>query len=219
MVSFNGATLTVIPDGEKNEMRVTVRPATKMLKQEAREFSDIHPGDFIGGTLMKNSLGVLTAQELHLFPESLRGSGEGLYPASPGSTRMILNGTVGQVSKTSLGVRFRGASGDGPQSSVPGGCTGRAPADPLSGCQGSLIVSVPATVVVLALADARKEDVKPGDVLALSLLSGPDGRPATPGFTIESVSTPPIPLPDGPLPDRPVKPRKPVPPPAGKRPR
>jgi hypothetical protein len=202
VVSLSGATLIVQPQGDKDTMRVTVRPATRILKEEPREFSDIHAGDFVGATLMKNTLGVLTAQEIHIFPESLKGSGEGLYPA-PGGQRMILNGTVGQAGKTTLGVRFRGASGEGPVSAPnsrnQAGCTGRAPDDPLGGCQGSVIIAVPANAVVLALADGNKDDVKPGAVLALSLMSGPDGKPATPGFTIESVATPPVPVPDMPL--------------------
>jgi hypothetical protein len=185
VVSFSGGTLVVRPEGEKDTMRVTVRPATLMMEEQVKSFSDIQLGDFIGATLVKNSLGVLSAQEIQLFPASMRGSGDGLYPAAPNSPRMVLNGTVGQINTARLGVRYRGASGEGPWMGGQG-CNGRAPIDPLSGCQGSIIIAVPPNTPVTALAPADKSRIKPGAVLALSLMAGPDGKPATPGFTIES---------------------------------
>jgi hypothetical protein len=193
VVSYSGSTLVVRPDGETATMRITVRPATKMLEQVRKSLSDIQVGDFIGATLTRNSMGALTAQELHVFPKAMAGSGEGLYPAAQNSPGMILNGTVGQMNAGRIGVKFRGATGEGPYNGGKG-CNGRAPADPLSGCQGSVIISVPQAAPVLALVDADKSHVKPGAVLALSIMSGPDGRPATPGFTIQSVETPPVPM-------------------------
>ena len=215
MVSFNGSTLVVLPEGEKDTMRITVRPATQMMEEQAKSFSDIQLGNFIGATLARNSLGVLTAQEVHIFPASMQGSGEGLYPADSGSSLMILDGTVGQINTARLGMRYRGATGDGPYKGGPqggGGCSGRAPLDPLSGCQGSIIISVPANVPVVALAPADKSHIKPGAVLALSIVAGPDGKPATPGFTIESVETPPVSA------GAPAKPAPPAKSPSGKKP-
>ena len=192
VVSYSGSVLIVRPEGDKETMRISVRPATRMLEEQAKSFSDIQVGDFIGATLAKNSLGVLSAQEVHIFPVSMRGSGEGLYPATPGSPRMILNGTVGQTNALRLGIRYRGATGPGPYMGGQG-CNGRAPLDPLGGCQGSIIIAVPANAPVTALVDADKSHVKPGAVLALSIMAGPDGKPATPGFTIESLAASPAP--------------------------
>ena len=56
--------------------------------------------------------------------------------------------------------------------------------------QGSIIIAVPAAAPVTALVEADKSHIVPGAVLALSLMSGPDGRPATPGFTIQSLPAP-----------------------------
>lgn len=195
MVSYSGDTLVVRPDGESETMRVTVHPATKMLEQVSKSLSDIQVGDVIGATLAKNSMGVLTAQELHIFPKNMQATGEGLYPASPGSPNMILGGTVGQINAGRIGVKFRGAAGEGAYGAAAGNaapCSGRAPASPLGGCQGSVIISVPDKTPVMALVDADKSHIKPGAVLALSIMSGPDGRPATPGFTIQNIATPPV---------------------------
>ena len=187
VVSFSGSTLIVRPQGEKDPMRIPVRPAPRMMEEQASKLTDIQVGDFIGATLVKNSLGVLSAQEVHIFPAAMQGSGEGLYPAAPNSPRMILDGTVGQINPAGVGVRYRGASGEGPYAGGQG-CSGRGPIDPLSGCQGSIIIAVPGNTPVTALVTADKSHVKPGAVLALSIMAGPDGKPATPGFTIESAA-------------------------------
>jgi hypothetical protein len=197
VVAFDGALLTVKPEGEKDTMKIGLRPATKIMKQEAKALADIPAGAFIGATGTRTALGVLNAQEVHLFPEALRGSGEGLYPASPGSSHFILDGTVTAVSGTTISAKFRGASGEGAK------CMGRAPLDPLQGCQGAATIAVAAGTPVLALSEADKSLIKPGAVVAVSIMAGPDGKPVTPGLTIETlavetVATPSVPLPDSP---------------------
>jgi hypothetical protein len=205
VVAFDGATLTILPEGESDTMNVGIRPATQIMKEEQKSLADIPPGSFIGATLNKTGLGAFNAQEVHVFPEALRGSGEGLYPATPGSSRYILNGALSASTPTTISVRFRGASGEGAN------CAGRAPSNPASGCQGNATIAVAAGTPVLALAAADKSLLKPGTVLALSIMAGPDGRPVTPGLTIETVATPPVPLPDpvAPAKQLPARTRKP----------
>ena len=56
--------------------------------------ADIKPGDFIGSGAMPQPDGTQKAIEVHIFPESMRGTGEGFKPwTRPGST--MTNGTVG----------------------------------------------------------------------------------------------------------------------------
>jgi hypothetical protein len=45
-----------------------------------RSLSDIKPGEFVGSAAMRGRDGRLHAQEVHIFPESLRGTGEGHRP-------------------------------------------------------------------------------------------------------------------------------------------
>ncbi len=203
VVAFDGATLTVKPDGENETMKIGVRPATRILKQDPVALAALAPDSFTGATLAKGPGGAFNAQEVHVFPENLRGSGEGLYPASPGSSRFILNGTVTGATTTTISLKFRGLSGEGAQ------CTGRAPTDPLQGCQGAATIAVPPGTPVLALSAGDKSLIKPGAILALSIMAGPDGRPVTPGLTVESVATPPVPMPEAPASASPA-PAKPV---------
>ncbi len=192
VVSFDGNLLTVMPDGDKQSMKVGVRPATRILQEKQKALADIQGGDFIGATMTKTPAGALNAQEVHIFPPALRGSGEGFYPATPGSSRFILNGTVSEAAAPLLMVKFRGAGGDGAK------CIGRAPVNPLNGCQGNATIAVAPGAPVIALVTGNKSLLVPGAVLALSILAGPDGKPVTPGLTVESVTTPPVPLPAGP---------------------
>jgi len=192
VVAFDGAVITVKPDGEKDTMKIGIRPATQIMKQDVKALADIPAGAFIGATVTKTLLGHYSAQEVHVFPESLRGSGEGFYPASPGSDHFILDGAVTAATSNALTVKFRGAGGEGSN------CTGRAPADPLKGCQGSATFNVDTGTPVIALSPADKALIKPGAVLAMSIMAGPDGKPVTPGLTIQTVATPPVPLPPAP---------------------
>ena len=56
--------------------------------------ADIKPGDFVGSAAIKGADGKMHAQEVHIFPEAMRGSNEGHYPwdLKPGS--MMTNATV-----------------------------------------------------------------------------------------------------------------------------
>lgn len=189
VVSFNGSDLTVLPEGDKESMKVGVRPATRILQEQQKTLADIQSGDFIGATLTRTPGGTLNAQEVHIFPGALKGSGEGFYPASPGSSRFIVNGTVSEVAAPLLMLKFRGAGAQGAK------CAGRAPINPLNGCQGNATIAVAPTAPVIALVTGNKNLLVPGAVLAMSLMAGPNGRPVTPGLTVESVATPPVPLP------------------------
>jgi hypothetical protein len=186
--SFEGSTLTVLPQGDTAPMKIGVRPATRIMKEEESSLDAINVGDYIGATLTKGAKGALAAQEVHIFPKALSGSGEGLFPPTPGSSVTILNGTVSAAGPAALSVKFRGASGDGPS------CSGRALINPIAGCKGEITIAVAANIPVLALMPGDKSQLVPGAVLAISIIAGPDGKPVTPGLTIESVATPPVPL-------------------------
>lgn len=60
---------------------------------EAAKLSDIKDGSYVGATAVKQSDGSLKALEVHIFPESARGTGEGHRPwdLEPGSTMTNAN--------------------------------------------------------------------------------------------------------------------------------
>jgi hypothetical protein len=75
-----------LPDNVRITVRAPVAPGA------------IRPGDFIGTTAAAQADGTLRASEVRIFPESMRGTGEGHrpMPSKPGST--MTNATVSGVS-------------------------------------------------------------------------------------------------------------------------
>jgi hypothetical protein len=70
--------------------------ADKMLVVEVEKASliDIKPGDFIGSGAMPQSDGSQKAIEVHIFAESMRGTGEGFRPWDGAPNSTMTNGTV-----------------------------------------------------------------------------------------------------------------------------
>lgn len=92
------ATVTVADDAQVR----TIAPA---------DIHDIKPGTYIGSAAMPQADGSLQALEVQVFPESMRGVGEGQHPfdLKPGST--MTNATAGDVTGTDgrvVTMRYQG---------------------------------------------------------------------------------------------------------------
>jgi hypothetical protein len=70
---------------------------------EKRTIADIKPGDYLASGGVKGTDGKIHAVEVRIFPETLRGTGEGQRPwdAKPGG--VMTNATVGTVSQSPEG--------------------------------------------------------------------------------------------------------------------
>ena len=90
-------------DGETLAVRLTDKPLFVAIVRSS--MADIKPGMFVGATAMPGSDGRLHAVEVHIFPEAMRGTGEGHRPwdLKPQSTMTNANvetavaGVSGQV--------------------------------------------------------------------------------------------------------------------------
>jgi hypothetical protein len=93
IASFDGTTLVVqTPDGKTTSVAV---PADVRINANGKaKLSDIKPGDFVGSAADKGLDGKLHAEEVHIFPEAMRGTGEGHRPMGPNPNRSMTNGTV-----------------------------------------------------------------------------------------------------------------------------
>jgi len=69
---------------------------------EAAQLSDVRAGNYVGATAVKQADGMLKALEVHIFPESSRGTGEGHRPwdLQPGST--MTNANVEKVEQVAV---------------------------------------------------------------------------------------------------------------------
>lgn len=59
--------------------------------------SSIKKGSYIGTAAVSQPDGTLKAMEVHVFPEAMRGTGEGFRPWDQGPNSSMTNGTVGEV--------------------------------------------------------------------------------------------------------------------------
>jgi Domain of unknown function (DUF5666) len=96
---------------EKQALKVTTSAGEVLVKLpddvriggvETAQLSDIEAGKYVGTTAVKQADGNLKALEVHIFPESSRGTGEGHRPwdLQPGST--MTNANVEKVEQVAV---------------------------------------------------------------------------------------------------------------------
>jgi hypothetical protein len=91
--TVNGHTVTA-KSAKGVTLKLNLANNVSVIQVVKASLSDIKPGDFIGSGAMPQPDGTQKALEVHIFPESMRGTGEGFRPWDrPGST--MTNGTVG----------------------------------------------------------------------------------------------------------------------------
>jgi hypothetical protein len=99
-------------DGKELKLRMTEK--TTVAYPKAIKLSDIKPGDFVGSTAVPNNEGQLVAREVHLFPESGRGTGEGHYPWDTEKGSTMTNANVANAVKAANGqeltLEYKGGS-------------------------------------------------------------------------------------------------------------
>jgi hypothetical protein len=150
--SVNGDTLVVHTRG--GEM------ATVRLKQPAlvaavvkADLADIKPGLFVGAAAEPGPDGALKALEVHIFPEAMRGLGEGSRPFDLTPNSSMTNGNI--TAKVD-GV-------DGPKLTVT-----------YKGGEQAIIVDK--TTPIVAMAGGAADDLKPGaGIIVFATGKGADG--------------------------------------------
>lgn len=175
---------------------VAVTPQTRYVGTTAGAFADIKAGDFAGAAVTEDRSGRLRARQLYLYPEALRGTGEGRFSESG---RIMINGVVSEVTFASDQDRGHGTVTLAYRGSVltPLGrgrtvCEGRAAppavASPLE-CKADAVVQVPADTPVTTMTVGDRSLLEPGVTVTVTIVKGPDGRAVTPGLVIEKAAT------------------------------
>jgi hypothetical protein len=91
--SFSANKLVVkSTDGENTA--VAVPPDTKIVSIRLGKISEIKQGDYVGSAAYEGPDGKLKAREVHVFPESMRGQGDGHRPMGEEARGSMTNGTV-----------------------------------------------------------------------------------------------------------------------------
>ena len=190
IVSFDGKLVTVRSD-TGDVVAVSVLSTTLYLYNEPRKVSDIHVGDFLGSAAVPGSDGKLHAQEVHIFPDELRGTGEGQYPMGDASSnRSMTDAAVVEVTSLARGgtlkLSFHGAGTPGDPS-----CTGHAAKD-FTGCVGQTEIVVAPGVPILAYIVGNAAALVPGAAISLVVESDPEGELVTRRVLVEHNGIKPV---------------------------
>ena len=96
--AVEGQTLVVATENE-GVVRLMLTDMTGINGLEKRTLADIKDNTFIGATAVKNRDGRWQATEVHLFPDSMRGAGEGHYAWDLPESTMTNGAATGVVAK------------------------------------------------------------------------------------------------------------------------
>lgn len=158
--AVDGHTLT-IASREGPKLSVKLADAATVTTVKAVDLGTIGPGSYVGIAAEPDGKEWYRAQEVLVFPEAMRGVGEGHYPwdLSPGSS--MTNGTLTGVVQEQAGRSLE-----------------------LSYKDQSTRITVPPGTPVVTIAPAAWADLKPGIPVFLSALKQPDGTFAASRLTI-----------------------------------
>jgi hypothetical protein len=114
ITALKGDALAVQTTGGE-AVTIAFDPKTPITAVSAASLNDIKPGSFVGSAARPGPDGTLVALEVHIFPEKLRGTGEGHRTMDIGPQTTMTNGTVGSdianvssVSGRTLTVKYAG---------------------------------------------------------------------------------------------------------------
>ena len=94
--------------GGSSPVAVQVTDATKITSLETAQVADITPGLFVGTAAVPQPDGTLKALEVHIFPESMRGTGEGYRPFPQVTGGSMTNATITNILGTEGAVTDNG---------------------------------------------------------------------------------------------------------------
>jgi hypothetical protein len=156
IVASDGKTLRVKSESGQ-ETAIKVAGNTRVSVRAPATIDAIKPGAFVGTAAKPGPNGTLVASEVHIFPEAMRGTGEGHRPMStlPGST--MTNATVAGVSSSASKGTMTNATVD------KVGQTGKGRTLKLTYKGGEQTVFVPDNVPVVTVEAGSAASLSPGE--------------------------------------------------------
>lgn len=140
-------------------------PKVRITANVKRSIDDLRPGDFVGTAGIEKG-GKLYAQEVHIFPPDMRGTGEGQHPMGPNPARKMTNATVSAV-----GSAPKRSMTNATVSGVSGGSGSRILKLKYKG--GEAVTIVGPHVPIVALVPGDRSLLKPGAaVLVFAVKTG-----------------------------------------------
>ena len=148
---LDGQTLTV-KSREGQQLTIALAPNFTVAAVVKKSLDDIKAGDFVGAASTKGTDGKLHALEVLIFPEALRGTGEGerAWDLTPDS--LMTNATVAGIASAAQGQALKVT---------------------YKGGESEIIVAPSTPVVTFAPGDASL--LKPGAAVFIGAIKKPDG--------------------------------------------
>ena len=116
IASVDGRKLSVKADGDGAEQVMTLAPNAGVYVSKPATLADIHATDYVASAALKGMDGKLHSTELRIWPDSLRGLGEGQFAMNDARQQTMTNATVtGSAivgSSNNLTVTFKGATSE-----------------------------------------------------------------------------------------------------------
>jgi hypothetical protein len=114
MVRFGGTVTsasgnTFVVHSQQGDMTLTMPDKLNIMVSGKGSVADLGAGKFVGCTAVKRADNLLHATECHIFPESMRGMGEGHNPMGPPNTTMT-NGNVATMTNGEVASKSGGPS-------------------------------------------------------------------------------------------------------------
>ena len=151
VTSLDGSTL-VVHRKEGSDVTIKLNDGFKALAVVKSSMADIKEGTFIGTATVTQPDTTLRSLEVVIFPDSLRGTGEGHYPWDLGPASMMTNATVANsvkgVQGQSVTVTYKG---------------------------GEKKIDIPEGVPVVAIVPSTPADISPGAPVFVPAQRQPDG--------------------------------------------
>jgi hypothetical protein len=142
----------VVKARDGSELKLTLADNAQIAGIIKASLSDIKQNSFVGVTAMPQPDGSLSAVEVHIFPESMRGTGEGHYPWDLQPQSTMTNANVDQI----------GTAVDGRTLT-------------LKYKDGEKKISVPASAPIVTYVPGDKSDIKPGAKVFIVAVKQADG--------------------------------------------
>ena len=113
----DGHTLT-LKSTDGSEAKLTLTGDARIVAVVKASMSDIKENTFLGSAAMPQPDGTQKALEVHIFPEAMRGTGEGHRPYAPVKGSTMTNGSAGATVTGVAGSTMKVKYKDGEQTIV-----------------------------------------------------------------------------------------------------
>ena len=149
--SIDGSTY-VIKARDGADLRVALADKAQIAVVAKASLADIKQGLFVGVTAMPQADGSLGALEVHIFPEAMRGTGEGHYSWDLRPQSTMTNANIDQVVTAVDGQTLT-----------------------LKYKNGEAKIFVPADTPIVTYVNGDNNDLKPGAKVFIAAIKQPDG--------------------------------------------